>query len=121
MLKKVLIVDDEPNIRLSLQFLLKKEGYVTETAENGVQAVEKYESFQPEIVLLDVMMPEMDGFEAAKRIRRQETERTSHIIFLTAKGTPEDEMNGYKSGAEHYLVKPFDNKSLLEKMVDLPV
>ena len=111
---KVLLVDDEPNILLALEFLLQREGYRVEKAFNGVQALEILPVMRPDIVVLDVMMPGMDGFEVARNIRQQpEMERTK-IIFLTAKGTPTDKMKGYDTGGEYYLIKPFDNTDFVQ-------
>ena len=112
MKKKILIVDDEENIVISLSFLLKQEGYTIQTAQNGQEAIKQFQLFEPDIILLDVMMPIMNGFEAAQHIRKIATDQLN-IIFLTAKGTLQDKLDGYKAGAEHYIVKPFDNEELL--------
>jgi DNA-binding response OmpR family regulator len=106
---KILIVDDEPNIVLAIEFLLQREGYQTEKAFNGLQALETAQQFLPDIVVLDVMMPGIDGFEVAKKMRRNTTLDNTKILFLTAKGTQRDKENGYASGAEYYMIKPFDN------------
>ena len=115
---KILIVDDEENIITTISFLLIKEGYITETANNGQNAIEKFQSFAPDVVLLDVMMPIMDGIEAAKEIRRLDTQSKTSIIFLTAKGTPKDKLSGYTSGGDEYVVKPFENEYLLELIAE---
>ncbi len=107
---KVLIVDDEPNIVIALEFLLQREGYQVQKAYNGVQALEMADGFQPDIIVLDVMMPGMDGFEVARRIRQQPALEMAKILFLTAKGTQRDKETGYANGAEYYLIKPFDNE-----------
>ncbi len=116
--KKVLIVDDEENILISLSYLLKKEGYAVKTAANGKEAIERFRQFKPEVVLLDVMMPEKDGFSTAREIRQMDETSDAHIIFLTAKGTSQDKLKGYTSGADDYVVKPFDNEALLDKIMD---
>lgn len=110
---KVLIVDDEPNIVLAIEFLLQHEGYTTQKAFNGIQALEIATAFLPDIVVLDVMMPGMDGFETAKQIRQIPVLEQTKIIFLTAKGTARDKEAGYAHGAEYYMVKPFDNEDLV--------
>ena len=110
---KVLLVDDEPNILIALEFLVKKEGYQAFKAENGEQALKAMASHQPHIVLLDVMMPEMDGFEVARTIRSNPEYDNTRIIFLTAKGTQEDRFKGYATGGEVYITKPFDNDELI--------
>ena len=110
---KVLIVDDEPNIVLAIEFLLQREGYHTEKAYDGLQALEKVTLFQPDIVILDVMMPGMNGFELGQMIRQMPALEHTKIIFLTAKGTQNDKQTGYASGAEAYMIKPFDNDALV--------
>lgn len=110
----ILLVDDEPNILIALKFLMTQQGYIVETATNGQAALEIMEFFTPDVVLLDVMMPGIDGFEVAKKIRANSALYTTQIIFLTAKGTKEDRRKGYKSGGEIYLTKPFDNVELIE-------
>ena len=117
--KRILLVDDEPNILLAIEFLLKKEGYTIKKAFDGLQALELAVSFQPDIIVLDVMMPELDGFEVAQRIRNTPTLEDVRIIFLTARGTPNDKMTGYSSGGEVYLIKPFDNDELVRTVKEL--
>jgi two-component system alkaline phosphatase synthesis response regulator PhoP len=106
---KVLVVDDEPNIVVALEFLLENEGYKVEKAYNGADALKLAAASLPDIIVLDVMMPGMDGFEVARQIRNQPALEYTKIVFLTAKGTQRDKESGYASGAEYYLIKPFDN------------
>jgi DNA-binding response OmpR family regulator len=115
----ILIVDDEPNILIALRYLLEKEGYRVSQAEDGKAAIDKYSRLRPDIIVMDVMMPEMDGFAAAKEIRRMDTTGHSRLLFLTAKGTPQDRMTGYSAGGERYLVKPFDNEQLLQEIKEI--
>lgn len=110
---RILLVDDEPNILVALEFLVKKEGYQVYKAENGEQALKAMASSQPHIVILDVMMPGMDGFEVAHKIRTDSRYDDTRIIFLTAKGTQEDRFRGYATGGEIYITKPFDNDELI--------
>jgi DNA-binding response OmpR family regulator len=110
---RVLIVDDEPNIVMAVEFLLQREGYRTEKAFNGFQALELASSFIPDIVVLDVMMPGLNGFEVAEKIRQQPELENTKIIFLTAKGTQRDKEIGYNKGAEAYMIKPFENEELV--------
>ncbi len=117
--KRVLLVDDEPNILLAIEFLLKKEGYTIQKAFDGQQALDVAASFRPDIIVLDVMMPELNGFEVAQRIRNMPNMEDVRIIFLTAKGTPNDKMTGYSSGGEIYLIKPFDNDELVRIVKEL--
>ncbi|HMQ50238.1 MAG TPA: response regulator [Saprospiraceae bacterium] len=109
----VLLVDDEPNILIALEFLIQKEGYRVLKAQQGAEALQLMQLHQPEIVVLDVMMPEMDGFEVARKIRSNEAFDKTRIIFLSAKGTQKDRLNGYANGGEIYLTKPFDNQEVL--------
>lgn len=114
--KTVLVVDDEPNIVTSLAFLLKKEGYSVVTAADGHQAIKQYQRHKPDIILLDVMMPGKDGLETSKSIRALDSYSRTRIIFLTARGAATDRQLGYMSGADDYVVKPFDNQMILEKI-----
>lgn len=117
--KKVLIVDDEPNILVAIEFLMEQNGYVVEKAYNGEEALQKASSFQPEIIVLDVMMPGMDGFEVARVLRNTPQFSDVKIIFLTAKGTEADKINGYSKGGDVYLTKPFDNNELVMVVSEL--
>lgn len=110
---KVLIVDDEPNIIVAIEFLLQHEGYQVRKAYDGPQALDIAAQFLPDIIILDVMMPGMSGFEVAQQIRRQPSLEYTKIIFLTAKGTQRDKETGYAKGAEAYMLKPFDNDELV--------
>lgn len=116
---RILIVDDEPNIVIAIEFLLKREGHDVETAYNGAEALEKAGRFQPDLLILDVMMPGMDGFEVARHIRENPDLDEVKIVFLTAKGTQRDKATGYASGAEYYLVKPFDNDELVQTITEI--
>jgi DNA-binding response OmpR family regulator len=110
---KVLLVDDEPNILIALEYLLQKEGYQVLKAQNGEKALDALRQQQPDIVVLDVMMPGMSGFEVAQRIRANPKHEATRIIFLTAKGTQKDRFQGYATGGEVYITKPFDNQELI--------
>ena len=110
---KVLLVDDEPNILVALEFLLKNEGYQVRKSLNGVEALKAMEQYIPDILVLDVMMPGMDGFEVAQKVRALPQYNNTRIIFLTAKGTQADRFKGYSNGAEVYLTKPFDNDEFI--------
>jgi len=112
--KRVLIVDDEPNIVKAVNFLLTQHGFTTARAYNGLQALQKIGAFQPDLVVLDVMMPEMNGFQVARQIRANPANADVVIIFLTAKGTTRDKMQGYSTGGDIYITKPFDNEELIQ-------
>ena len=101
----VLIVEDDRNIAELLQMYLEKEGYAVTTAGDGGQGLAKYRAIKPDLVLLDVMMPVMDGWAVCKAIR---AEAQTPIIMLTAKGETDDKVAGLKSGADDYVTKPFE-------------
>ena len=106
-------MDDEPNIVLAIEFLLQREGYQTKKAFNGIEALDIATQFLPDIIVLDVMMPGLDGFEVAQQIRQNPILEYTKIIFLTAKGAQRDKETGYAKGAEAYMLKPFDNEELV--------
>jgi DNA-binding response OmpR family regulator len=111
--KTILVVDDEPRYVRLVEVNLTTEGYTVETAGNGQQAVESVAAKQPDLVLLDVMMPIMDGFTACERIREFST---LPIIILTAKGEERDRVRGLDAGADDYIVKPFSAQELLARV-----
>jgi two-component system response regulator MprA len=110
----ILLVDDEPNILLALEFLIRQRGFQVVKASNGTEGVALARKHKPEIAVLDVMMPGLDGFEVAKAIRRDPQLKDTTIIFLTAKSAAQDRQKGYASGGEIYLSKPFDNQELVD-------
>lgn len=114
--KKIMIVDDEPNIVLALKYLMEEEGFDVQCYYDGDTAVENVTKVIPDLIILDVMMPGKDGFSVAKYIRNQPELENTAIIFLTAKGTSQDKMEGYGSGAESYIVKPFDNDEIVARV-----
>ncbi|MFZ4476297.1 MAG: response regulator transcription factor [Saprospiraceae bacterium] len=116
---KVLIVDDEPNIVIALEFLLEREGFAVHKAYNGQQAIAQAQQLVPDIIVLDVMMPGMDGFEVARQIRNNPALEYTKIVFLTAKGTQRDKETGYAHGAEYYLIKPFDNEVFVATILEI--
>ena len=116
---KILIVDDEPNIVMSLEFLLRKNGYEVFIARNGMEAMETIRREKPQIILLDVMMPGVDGYELCRFVKRGEETRRAKVIFLSAKGREMDIQKGYEAGASLYLTKPFSTRVLMEKVREL--
>lgn len=114
--KKILIIDDEPSIVLALESLLKANNYSTEKAYNGKDGLEITKKFNPDLILLDVMMPFIDGLEFSSIIRKDEKLKEIKIIFLTAKGELSDKNDGYKKGCDDYIVKPFSSEKLLSKI-----
>ena len=109
----VLAVDDEPNIVRLMQVNLEKHGYRVETASNGAQALAKIRTHCPDLLVSDVMMPEMDGFELLANIRRDPSLADLPVIMLTAKAQDRDVMEGYRTGADMYLTKPFNPAELI--------
>ena len=109
----VLIVEDDHNIAELLQMYLEKEGYAVTTAFDGGQGLEKFQSIQPDLVLLDVMMPVMDGWALCRAIR---AESQTPIIMLTAKSETDDKVQGLRAGADDYITKPFEMKEVLARI-----
>ncbi|MBP5986939.1 MAG: response regulator [Azonexus sp.] len=111
--KKILIVDDEPNIVISLEFLMKKEGFEVAVANDGEDALTRVGSFNPDLVLLDVMMPKKSGFEVCEALRADPARAALKIVMLTAKGRDTEVAKGLAIGADAYMTKPFSTKELL--------
>jgi DNA-binding response OmpR family regulator len=116
---KILIVDDEPNIVMSVEYLLKKEGFETDTACDGDAAIEKVRSFAPDLVLLDVMIPKKSGFEVCEILRADTALSKIRIIMLTAKGRDTEQAKGLALGADAYMLKPFSTKDLVAKIREI--
>jgi len=119
MTKKVLIVDDEINIVTALEFLLQKNGYEVMVAQNGDEALQRVESFAPDLVLLDVMMPRISGYEVCRRMRERAEWKHIKIIMLSAKGREAEVSKGVSLGADLYVTKPFSNNELVGKIGEL--
>ncbi|TDS54628.1 response regulator transcription factor [Myroides indicus] len=113
---KILLVDDEQDILEIISYNLKQEGYQVITATNGREAVEKAAKELPDLIILDVMMPEMDGMEACEHIRKNETLKNTIITFLTARGEDYSQVAGFDAGADDYITKPVRPKVLLSKV-----
>ena len=111
--KKILIVEDEANIRELLRLYLEREGYTVLEAENGVEGIKKWKSDKPDMLLLDVMMPVMDGWEVRREIR---AESDVPIIMLTAKGETADRVSGLEMGADDYIVKPLEMPEVIARV-----
>lgn len=113
MAKKILVVDDEVSISNIIKFNLEREGYLVETAADGEEAVRKADEYEPDLVLLDVMLPLLDGFDVCKKLRQK---YTFPIIMLTAKDDEVDKVLGLELGADDYITKPFGMKELLARV-----
>lgn len=116
MTHKVLIADDEPNIVVSLEFLMRREGYDVHVARDGVQALEAIRTERPALVLLDVMMPGMSGFDVCQAVRADDSLRGVRIVLLTAKGRDTDVAQGLGVGADAYVTKPFSTRELAARV-----
>ena len=116
--RKVLIVDDEPNIVVSLQFLMKKAGFDTAVARDGDEALTAVERFRPDLVLLDVMMPRRDGYEVCQQLRGSGWTDLK-IVMLTAKGRESEVTKGLALGADAYVTKPFSTSELVDTVTRL--
>ena len=114
--KKVLIVDDEPDIVEIISYNLQKEGYRVESAKNGVEALEKVPSFKPDLIILDIMMPKMNGLEVCRILRAKPEYDDSLIIFLTALSDESSQITGLETGADDYISKPISPKVLISRV-----
>ena len=112
--KKILAVDDEPNILLSVEFILEEEGYDVYTACDGQEAMEMAEKVEPDLVLLDIAMPYKDGYEVCALLRKHEKLASVKVVMLSAKGQSLDKKKGLEVGADVYLTKPFGADELLQ-------
>ena len=116
---KILLVDDEPDILEIVGYNLKNEGYDVHTANNGIEAVKAAKKITPHLILLDIMMPEMDGIEACEKIRAVKSLENTVIAFLTARGEDYSQMAGFDAGADDYITKPVKPKVLMSKVKSL--
>jgi DNA-binding response OmpR family regulator len=119
MANKILIVDDEPNIVLSLDFLMKQAGFLVRTAADGAAALDIIAEDCPDLVLLDVMMPRKNGYEVCQAIRENPAWKKLRIIMLTAKGRDVEREKGLALGADDYITKPFATQEVVERVKEL--
>ena len=115
----ILIVDDEPNIVMSLEFLMRKNGYRVGIARNGTEALAAIAETPFDLVLLDVMMPDVDGYQVCRQLRSQPAGTKTKVIFLSAKSKEADIQEGYRAGADKYIPKPFSTRQLMEQVREL--
>ncbi len=113
MADKILIADDEPNILISLEYLMKREGFEVHLARDGNEALDVLQRERPRLVLLDVMMPHKSGFEVCQALRADEALKNTLVLMLTAKGRETDIAKGRAMGADAYMTKPFSTKDLV--------
>jgi DNA-binding response OmpR family regulator len=119
MTTKILIADDEPNILISLEYLMKREGYEVHLARDGQEALDTLRRERPRLVLLDVMMPRKTGFEVCQEVRSDDAIRSTLILMLTAKGRETDVVKGLALGADAYMTKPFSTRDLVQKVREM--
>ena len=117
--RKILLVDDSETVLMIEQMILKKEPYQLITAKNGLEGVEKALQSRPDLILMDVVMPEMNGFEAVRRLRQKDATRSVPIVMVTTKAEAESMEAGYESGCSDYITKPIDSTELLTKVRNL--
>ena len=119
MAKKILIADDEPNIVVSLEFLMKQNGYVVRVVTNGEEVLQVVADFGPDLILLDVMMPRMSGYDVCQKIRENPAWADIRIIMLSAKGRDVEVNKGMAVGADAYVTKPFSTKDLIAQVAQM--
>lgn len=117
--KRILIAEDEPNIVISLEFLLKQAGHDVSVARDGDEALRLSREARPDLVVLDIMLPRVDGFEVCRRMRADPLLRDTRILFLTARGRETEIARGLGSGADAYMTKPFATRDLLTAVAEL--
>jgi DNA-binding response OmpR family regulator len=117
--ESILIADDEPNILISLEYLMKREGFQVSVARDGEEALQSIRRLRPRLVLLDVMMPKKTGLEVCQAVRADPDTQATLILMLTAKGRDTDVAKGLALGANDYMVKPFSTKELVQKVKTL--
>lgn len=116
---KILIADDEPNILISLEYLMKREGYEVHLARDGQEAMDLLRAHRPRLLLLDVMMPKKTGFEVCQELRADEALKDTLVLMLTAKGRETDVVKGLALGANAYMTKPFSTRELVQKVAEM--
>jgi len=119
MSRRILIADDEPSIVTALEFLLKREGFEVEVARDGAEALARIESWRPDLVVLDVMMPQKSGYEVCRHIRERDESRHVKVIMLSAKGRDTEVAKGMTLGADAYVTKPFSTRDLMARIQTL--
>ncbi len=118
-MKKILIVDDEPNIVMSLEYAFKKQQFEVFIARDGSEALDILQHQIPDVVLLDIMMPNVDGYQTLTHIKETDSLQHTKVVFLTAKNKASDVEKGLKLGADKYLTKPFSVKKIVSEILEL--
>ena len=119
MAKRVLIADDEPNIVTTLEFLMEQAGFEVRVARDGHEAIELAATFEPDLILLDVMMPALSGYQVCQRLKSDPKLQHVHVLMLSAKGRDVEVSKGLELGADAYVTKPFSTRELVAKVRSL--
>lgn len=119
MAKTILVADDEPFVLRSLEFILKKEGYRVVTAVDGQEALDKAKAERPDLCLLDIQMPRMDGNQVCRHLREDPERKNTYIVMITAKGQEADRQNSLDSGANEYFTKPFSPRKVITRVKEI--
>jgi two-component system alkaline phosphatase synthesis response regulator PhoP len=114
--KKIIVADDNENIREALTYLLEDEGYQLQLAKDGAETIQKVKEFRPDILFLDIMMPEINGYDVCRTIKSDPDLKSTYVIMLTAKGQAVEQERGKEVGADEYIVKPFSPMEILTKI-----
>ncbi len=118
-MKTILLIDDEPNILMTLEYALKKDNYQVHIARDGLEAQSIMQEITPDVVVLDIMMPEVDGYQTLAWIQQQDQLKDTQVIFLSAKTKAEDIEKGLSLGAKKYITKPFTIKNILHEINEI--
>lgn len=113
---KILVVDDDSKIQMVIRIMLQKKGYDVRCASSGIEAFQEIPEYRPDLILLDVMMPGMDGYEVCRKLKSSESTKNLPVIMLTALGMGEDFEKAIENGADWYIVKPFNSRQLLSRV-----
>ena len=116
---KILVVDDDPYILMSLEFLMRKNGFDVMVARNGTEALDMVEKQLPDLVLLDIMMPDVDGYEICRYIKKSSRLKNTKVVFVSTKSKESDIQKSYELGASLYITKPFSTRELLKQVKEL--
>ena len=116
---KLLIADDDPYILMSLEFLFKKNDFEVLIARNGSEAMEIFNNDPPEVAILDIMMPDMDGYSLCQHVKKKKNLQHIKVVFLSAKSSDIDIQKGYKAGADLFITKPFSTRTIVKQIIDV--
>lgn len=116
---KLLIADDDPYILMSLEFLFKKNEFDVLIARNGSEAMEIFNNEPPEVAILDIMMPDMDGYSLCQYVKKKKNLQHIKVVFLSAKSSDIDIQKGYKAGADLFITKPFSTRTIVKQIMDV--